>query len=72
MSRRDWTDFNESDPGVTLLELFAFLAESLSYVHERIEAEQRRKALGRYALATGAVALLVYVWWRSADSTDDE
>jgi hypothetical protein len=22
----DWTDFNESDPGITLLELFAFVA----------------------------------------------
>jgi hypothetical protein len=22
----DWTDFNRSDPGVTLLQLFAFLA----------------------------------------------
>ncbi|MEN3360503.1 MAG: hypothetical protein V7637_4485 [Mycobacteriales bacterium] len=26
-----WTDHNESDPGVTLLELFAFLVESLLY-----------------------------------------
>jgi hypothetical protein len=25
----DWTDFNDSDPGVTIAELFAFLAESL-------------------------------------------
>jgi type II secretory pathway pseudopilin PulG len=23
---RDWTDFNQSDPGITLLQLFAFLA----------------------------------------------
>jgi hypothetical protein len=26
-----WTDFNESDPGITLLELFAFLTENLLY-----------------------------------------
>ena len=26
-----WTDFNESDPGVTLLELFAWVTEQLSY-----------------------------------------
>jgi hypothetical protein len=25
----DWTEFNESDPGITLLELIAFLAEDL-------------------------------------------
>ncbi len=27
----EWTDFNSSDPGVTLLQLFAFLAEGLLY-----------------------------------------
>jgi hypothetical protein len=70
--RRDWTDFNESDPGITLLEVFAFLVEALSYVHERIEVAQRRRALRRYALAVGTTALLVYVWWRSADGTGDE
>ena len=70
--RRDWTDFSQSDPGVTLLEVFAFLAEALTYVHEQIEAAQRRRALRRYALAVGATALLVYVWWRSADGTGDE
>jgi len=31
-----WTDHNESDPGVTLLELFAFLVESLIYRFDRI------------------------------------
>jgi hypothetical protein len=27
----EWTNFNESDPGVTLIELFAFLTENLLY-----------------------------------------
>jgi hypothetical protein len=27
----DWTDFNESDPGITLLALFAFLALGLLF-----------------------------------------
>lgn len=27
----EWTDWNESDPGVTLVELFAWLAESIGY-----------------------------------------
>jgi hypothetical protein len=27
----DWTDFNESDPGITLLQLVAFLAAMLLF-----------------------------------------
>jgi hypothetical protein len=34
----DWTDFNASDPGVTLLELLAYLAEDLlNRVNQRAE-----------------------------------
>ena len=32
----DWTDHNESDPGITLLELFAFQAENLLYRFNQI------------------------------------
>ena len=32
----EWTDFNESDPGVTLVELFAWLTEMLLYEMNRI------------------------------------
>ena len=31
----EWTDHDVSDPGVTLLELFAFLAEDLAALEER-------------------------------------
>jgi hypothetical protein len=31
-----WTDHNESDPGVTLMELFGFLVESLIYQADRV------------------------------------
>jgi hypothetical protein len=31
-----WTDHNESDPGVTVMELFAFLVESLIYQVDRV------------------------------------
>jgi hypothetical protein len=31
----EWADHDVSDPGVTLLELFAFLAENLSSLEER-------------------------------------
>src|SRR5688572_4905965 len=32
----EWTDFNESDPGITLIQLFAFLAEQVGYRLNRI------------------------------------
>jgi hypothetical protein len=35
----EWTDFQESDPGVALLELFAFFAECLFAYQERIAGE---------------------------------
>ena len=53
----DWTDANDSDPGITLLQLFAFLGESLTYV------ARRRK------LAVGAL-LLVALWKMRADRAE--
>ena len=41
----EWTNFNKSDPGVTLVELFAFLAENLLYQMNRIPDRNRRKFL---------------------------
>ena len=32
MPAPDWTDFNESDPGISLVELFAFLLLLLVFV----------------------------------------
>jgi hypothetical protein len=40
-----WTDHNSSDPGITLIELFAWLAEMLIYRLDRITAENQRKFL---------------------------
>jgi hypothetical protein len=37
----EWTNFNRSDPGVTLLELFAFLTESLLYRANQIPERNR-------------------------------
>jgi len=36
---KNWTETTEHDPGVTLLELFAYVAELLSSVSERISRE---------------------------------
>jgi hypothetical protein len=41
----EWTNFNESDPGVTLVELFAFLTESLLYRSALIPERNRKKFL---------------------------
>ncbi len=41
----EWTNFNKSDPGVTLLELFAFFVETLLYRSNQIPERNRRKFL---------------------------
>jgi len=41
----EWTNFNKSDPGVTLVELFAFLTENLLYRCNQIPERNRTKFL---------------------------
>src|ERR1043166_9668639 len=41
----EWTNFNKGDPGVTLVELFAFLTENLLYRANQIPERNRRKFL---------------------------
>lgn len=41
----EWTNFNPSDPGVTILEVFAFLTETLLYRANQIPERNRRKFL---------------------------
>lgn len=41
----EWTNFNDSDPGVTLIQLFAFMTESMLYRSNLIPARNRRKFL---------------------------
>ncbi len=41
----EWTNFNDSDPGVTLLQLFAFMSESIIYRANLIPERNRRKFL---------------------------
>jgi hypothetical protein len=40
-----WTNFNPSDPGITLIELFAYLADMLSYRLDRVTDDNKRKFL---------------------------
>ena len=41
----EWTNFNDSDPGITLVQLFAFMTENLLYRGNRIPEANRRKFL---------------------------
>jgi hypothetical protein len=41
----EWTNFNKSDPGVTLIEVFSFLTETLLYRGNLIPERNRRKFL---------------------------
>lgn len=41
----EWTNFNRSDPGVTLVEVFAFMSESLLYRANLIPERNRKKFL---------------------------
>lgn len=41
----EWTNYNDSDPGVTILQLFAFMAESLLFRANQVPERNRRKFL---------------------------
>src|SRR5688572_11116209 len=41
----EWTNFNDSDPGMTMVQLFAFLTESLLYRANQIPDRNRKKFL---------------------------
>lgn len=41
----EWTNFNKSDPGVTLIEIFAFMTESLLYRANQVPERNRKKFL---------------------------
>jgi Baseplate J-like protein. len=59
-----WTNFNKSDPGVTLIEIFAFMTESLLYRSNQIPERNRLKFLSLLGLplrpASSARGLLVF------------
>jgi len=41
----EWTNFNRSDPGITLLEVFAYLAETVLYTANRVPERNRLRFL---------------------------
>jgi len=54
----EWTNFNQSDPGVTLVQLFSFLTENILYRANLTPERQRIKFLQllRVPLAAAAAA----------------
>src|SRR5829696_8584443 len=60
----EWTNFNQSDPGVTLIQVFAFLTENLLYRSNQIPERNRRKFLSLLGVplqtATAARGLVAF------------
>jgi hypothetical protein len=60
----EWTNFNDSDPGVTLVQLFAFLADNFLYRSNRVPEVNRRKFLSLLGIplqaATPARAIVTF------------
>jgi hypothetical protein len=60
----EWTNFNRSDPGVTILEVFSFLAESILYRANQIPERNRKKFLSLLGVplqpATSARGLVTF------------
>ncbi len=59
----EWTNFNDSDPGMTLVQLFAFMADNLLYRSNRVPEKNRLKFLSLLGIplqpATPGVGLVV-------------
>ena len=60
----EWTNFNAADPGITLVQLFAHITESLIYRANQIPARNRAKFLQllgqRLSPATAATGLVAF------------
>ena len=60
----EWTNYNDSDPGITLLQLFAFMSESLLYRSNLIPERNRLKFLQLLGIplqpATPAKAIITF------------
>lgn len=69
----EWTNFNQSDPGVTLIELFAFMTESLLYRANLIPERNRLKFLQLLGIplnpATSARGIVTFTNERGLDKT---
>jgi hypothetical protein len=51
-----WTDGSDHDPGIALLELLAFLGDTLSWYQDQLANETRLGTRRRYAVVLAALA----------------
>lgn len=69
----EWTNFGKGDPGVTLIEVFAFLGESILYRAKQIPDRNRKKLLTLLGVplqpASSAVGLVAFDNQRGALET---
>ena len=69
----EWTNFNRSDPGVTLIEIFAFMTESLLYRANLIPERNRLKFLQLLGIplnaATSARGIVAFTNERGLNKT---
>lgn len=56
----EWTDFNSSDVGLVLVELFEFLAEA---VVAYLEDDRRRRRRRRALILSGVSGAAFVLWW---------
>jgi len=58
-----WTEGNQRDPGIALLELLAYVADSLSYRQDAIQAAEKQRRTVIAALAAGAITGALACAW---------
>jgi hypothetical protein len=56
---KDWADGSDTDPGVTLVELLAYVGDLLSYYQDRVADEARLRTRRRYAVSLALLALFL-------------
>jgi hypothetical protein len=64
VSSPGWTDFNESDPGVTLAQLLTFLTETLLWQIDARKRQRRRRRRRLALLVLGTAGIGVVLWTR--------
>jgi hypothetical protein len=61
----DWTDHNVHDPGITLLELLAYVGDLLAYYQDQVAAEARLRTRRRIAIALASGSLVLWLCRRA-------
>jgi hypothetical protein len=64
-----WTDANDNDPGIAVLEGLAYLADALAYYQDQVAEEQRLRT--RWLVVSTIAALAVLFFWRRRRPDDD-